>query len=773
MQVIKRDGTREVLDVTKIQKATAWACYGLQVSQSELEMRAQVLFFDGMKTTEIHAATVRGAAEMISRECQDASKAAARLVLLDLYKRVNNSNGYTGTLRAYIEKGIAQQTLNPAMAQVFDLEALNAAIKADRDLQFEYLGIQTLQDRYLVRAIEGKKVGDVIELPQHFFMRVAMGLALQEDHPTMRAIEFYNLLSSMDFMSSTPTLFNAGTTHSQLSSCYLNTVPDTLSSDDESNRWASIYGTMEETARLSKYAGGIGTDWNRVRATGDLIKGTGGRSSGPIPYMKVANDTGVAVNQGGKRPGSIAVYIEPWHPDLWGFCELKKKSGDDRLRCHELYPASWIPDLLMKRVKSGGDWSFFSPADFPELHELWGDAFEKRYEQLEREGKFAFQKPAMEVWKKMLSALFETGHPWITFKDAANRRNPQQHVGVVHSSNLCTEITLNTSDTETAVCNLGSVNMAHHLKQNEAGRLVPDYAKLRRTVETALRMLDNVIDINFYPSPRAKHSNLQHRPVGMGVMGYTEFLVAQGIDWESQEHLEMADVFFEHMSYYAIDASCGLAVLRGAYPSFKGSLWSQGILPIDTSKKKDEREPLMDWDALRAKVMKHGMRNSNTMAIAPTATISNIVGTTPCTEPAFELEAVKSNLSGQFMWIDPSLRYGRPELCKTAFEIDQSWLVKAAAKRQKWIDQAQSLNLFAKRGTKGRDLNALYMLAWEEDLKTTYYLRTQSMTPDELAAKVKADAAIAAAKAATAAPSVDEVEVQLCSIDNPNCESCQ
>ena len=767
MQVIKRDGRREALDVSKIQKETAWACDGLNVNQSELEMRAQVLFFDGMKTTEIHAAVTRGAVSMIAAECMDASKAAARLVILDLYKRVAGSMQYP-TLESYIKKGVDMKLLNPALLTTFNLERLDDAIVQERDKQFEYLGIQTLQDRYLIRAVENKKTGDVIELPQHFFMRVAMGLALNEQFPTDRAIEFYEVLSTFDFMSSTPTLFNSGTLHSQLSSCYLNTVADTISADAGTNAHASIFGTIEECAKLSKYAGGIGTSWTRVRSAGDLIVGTSGRSSGVVPYLKIYNDTAVAVNQGGKRPGSFAPYLEPWHPDFFDFCDLKKNSGDERRRTHDIYPASWIPDLLMKRVKEDGVWSFFSPAEHPELHELHGAEFEKRYELLEAHGKFRFQKPAKEVWKKILTSLFETGHPWITFKDECNRRSPQDHVGVIHSSNLCTEITLPTSDDETAVCNLGSVNMSRHLKLVD-GKYVPDWAKLKRTVTTAMRMLDNVIDLNFYPSDRAKESNLRHRPVGMGVMGYTEFLVAQGIDWESVEHLEAADLFFEHLSYYAIEASSNLAMERGAYPSFMGSKWSKGILPIDTAHPKaGGGRGTLNWAVLRQKVVKQGMRNSNTMAIAPTATISNIVGTTPCIEPVFERETVKSNLSGQFKWVDPSLRYGRPELCKEAFEIDQLWLVRAGARRQKWIDQSQSLNIFAKRGIKGKDLALIYMTAWELGLKTTYYLRTQSVTAEEVLGKTAAKAA-----ASVSAEQSLEQPLNMCSIENPDCEACQ
>lgn len=770
MQVTKRDGSREPRDVSKIHKQTAWATAGLNVSQSELELAAQVQLFDGIKTSQIHDAMIGGAASMISVECQDATFAAARLVLLKVYKEAWNQVEYPHLSR-YIDAGIAAEKLAPALGRLFNLDKLNAAIKPERDRQFNYIGIQTLADRYLIRNLQRR----VIELPQHFFMRVAMGLALREVKTTERAIEFYNVLSSFDFMSSTPTLFNSGTRHSQLASCFLNTVKDTLTAEKltadnfEINRLASIYGTIEECADLSKYAGGIGTDWTRVRAEGDWIKGTDGQSSGIVPYLKVYNDTAVAVNQGGKRQGSFAPYLELWHPDAYDFMDLKKESGDERRRAHDIYPAWWACDLFFKRVEArDGMWSFFSPKDYPELHELFGDAFEARYIELEAAGKFVRQVPVMDMWKRMLMSLFETGHPWINFKDPCNIRNPQQHVGVVHSSNLCTEITLNTSDEETAVCNIGSINAANHVKD---GAL--DVAKLRATARTAMRMLDNVIDINFYPSARARLSNLRHRPVGLGLMGYTEYLVQLGVDWESQAHLDAADELMEHFSFYAIEASCALSRERGAYSSFPGSLWSQGILPMDSGAKEVRaelvtRSTVLDWDILRDNVITYGMRNSNTMAIAPTATISNIVGTTPTIEPIFQREYTKKNQSGPFVTVDPCLRYGRPELCKEAFDINANWMIDAAGVRQFWLDQSQSLNIFVPFGIKGARLSEIYMRAWKRKLKTTYYLRGQS----SVAEKVKAET--------PDKPFVPELVVaeedmsgKLCSLDNPNCESCQ
>ena len=752
MHVLKRDGSTEPFDFTKIEKLNEYATKGLNVDVGLLKSQIRFMVFDGMKTSDIFDAQIKAASGLITREHPDFTYVAARYLLCDLYKRVNGSAVYH-SMNSVLEAGRAAGRYSSKMNEkTFDLARIEAAIQPDRDFQFDYFGLQNIVDRYLMRNNDGQ----IIELPQHFFMRVAMGVALNESQPTDMAIEFYNMLSSFDFMSSTPTLFNSGSVRSQLSSCYLNIVADQISSEIEEgeNRWASIYGTIEESARLSKYAGGIGTSWTAVRGSGSHIKGTNGKSSGVIPYLKVYNDTAVAVNQGGKRKGSFAPYLEVWHPDFWNFCELKKEFGDDRLRAHDIYPAAWIADLFMARVKAGAVWSFFDPYKHPQLHDLYGDAFEAEYARLEAAGEYQMQRPAVEVWKHILTNLFETGHPWITFKDECNRRNPQNHVGVIHSSNLCTEITLNTSDEETAVCNLGSVNFAKHIITID-GKPQIDKVKLEATIKLAVRMLDNVIDLNFYPSDRAKASNMKHRPIGLGVMGYTEAMVACGIDWESNEHLQWADELFEDYSRSAILASIGLAEERGAYESYEGSKWSRGILPIDTARNQSTKA---DWNIVRERLKKFGMRNSNVMAIAPTATISIITYTTPCIEPLFEVERFEGNMSGKFKVIDPCLKYGNDHLLKTVWDIDTKWIIAAAAVRQKWIDQSQSVNIFVKAGTKGRDLADIYFSAWEQGLKTTYYLRSQSKT-----AKV--------APKAEAAPV--EAPVEFCSIDNPDCEACQ
>lgn len=754
MNVIKRDGSTEPFDPSKIERLNEYATRGLNVDLELLRSQIRLLVYHGMTTAEIFQAQIKAAAGLISRGNPDFTYVAARFLLADTYKRATGGSEYPH-LAWTIERGIKAERYNPELSTVFDLEELNEAILPERDFQFDYFGLQNVVDRYLMRDQEQ----NLIELPQHFFMRVAMGLALREDNPTVRAIEFYLLLSSFDFMSSTPTLFNSGTRHSQLSSCYLNTVNDQISAEIEEgeHRYASIYGTIEESARLSKFAGGIGTDWTRVRGAGSKIKSTNGKSSGVIPYLKAYNDTAVAVNQGGKRKGSFAPYLEPWHPDFMDFCELKKEFGDDRLRAHDIFPAAWIPDLFMKRVEQNGVWSFFQPNLYPELHELYGTAFEARYVELEAAGKFVAQRPAMEVWKHILTNLFETGHPWITFKDECNVRSPQQHAGVVHSSNLCTEITLNTSDTETAVCNLGSVNLARHVK---LGKI--DYDKLRHTVTTAVRMLDNVIDLNYYPSDRARASNLKHRPVGLGIMGETEAKVMCGIAFDSDAGVQFSDNVMEAISYYAIDASCELARRRGAYESFRGSLWSEGILPIHTARTRDTALGMHEWNLLANKVVLHGIRNSNLMAIAPTATISIITGTEPSIEPVFELERTEGNMSASFKVISPLLRHtADPALLKTVWEIEPIWILRSAAARQKWIDQAQSVNIFVKDGTKGRELAEIYMTAWKLGLKTTYYLRGQT--------KKKAEKAATPATAAIPQPE----SANFCSIDNPDCEACQ
>jgi len=760
LQVVKRDGSVEPLSLKKIHAVTEWACQGLDVSQSELETSAHLMFFNGIKTSDIHDALIQSAASLIGLESQDYTYVAARLLLQKLYKEVTGGGIQYPMLRGYIEKGVSEGRLTEDILEKFDLERLDRHIRQERDLLFTYVGLQTLADRYLIR--ETQKVGEtarIIELPQHFWMRVAMGLALNEGRPTERAIEFYEVLSSLQYVASTPTLFNSGTNHSQMSSCYLNTVSDEIG---ELGGDKGIFNTITECANLSKFAGGIGTDWTRVRPAGDPIHSTNGKSSGVVPYLKIFNDTAVAVNQGGKRNGAFASYLEPWHPDLYDFCDLKKNSGDERRRAHDIFPALWMPDLFFKRVKAQGVWSFFSPAEFPELHELYGVDFENRYEQLEREGKFRRQLPAMEVWKRILTSLFETGHPWITYKDECNRRNPQDHAGVIHCSNLCTEITLNTSDDETAVCNLGSVNLSR----------IESSEHLRRVIRTAMRMLDNVIDINFYPSDKAKNANLRHRPVGLGVMGYMEFLVKNGIDFESAAHLDAADEVFEEFSYYAIEASCALASERGAYGSFEGSKWHRGILPIDTARYKDSR---MDWASLRAKVSHFGMRNSNTMAIAPTATISLIAGTTQCIEPVFLREYSKTNLSGTFKVIDPTLKYGRHDLCKEAFEVDPRWVVRAAAIRQKWLDQSQSVNIFVKGDITGPDLAEIYMKAWEFGLKTTYYLRTLAAEVKEEEPKRDDREAYIPLEGKTITVDLNGTTGKFCTIEDfqSGCESCQ
>lgn len=755
MNVVKRDGSREPFDFAKIERLNEYATRGLNVDLALLKSQIKLLVYDGMSTREIFQAQIKAASGLISTENPDFTFVAARYLLADTIKSVTGT-GYYPNLAKTIERGIEARRYTPKLAELFDLQALDAAIRPERDYQFDYFGLQNVVDRYLITDRDK----NLIELPQHFFMRVAMGMALKETNPTLAAIEFYDLLSSFDYMSSTPTLFNSATLHSQLSSCYLNTVNDQISADGEEHRYASIYGTIEESARLSKFAGGIGTDWNRVRGAGSYISSTNGRSSGVIPYLKVYNDTAVAVNQGGKRKGSFAPYLEVWHPDFWDFCELKKEFGDDRLRAHDIFPAAWVADLFMERVEQDGVWSEFQPDLYPELHELHGDAFKARYEQLEREGKAYKQRRAVDVWKRILTNLFETGHPWITFKDECNRRSPQDHVGVVHSSNLCTEITLNTSDTETAVCNLGSVNLARHIKDGKIDR-----EKLRRTVTTAMRMLDNVIDLNFYPSDRAEASNLRHRPVGLGLMGETEAKVACGIAFDSEAGVAFSDEATELISYYAISASMEMAKTRGKYESFEGSKWSRGILPIHTARNQDSVLGMAVWNQLARDVMEHGMRNSNTMAIAPTATISIITGTTPCIEPIFEIERSEKNMSGQFKVVDPCVKYRLPHLLKTVWEIAPIWIIRSGAARQKWIDQAQSLNIFVKAGTKGKELAEIYMTAWKAGLKTTYYLRGQSKTKAAETPKV----------AETKAQAQGEImeSANFCSIDNPDCESCQ
>ncbi len=801
IHVTRPDGSAANLDTERLRVVMGEATAGLEsVSGDKIIEDAMKSLFDGIKEEDVCPAMVMSARTMIEQD-PDYSYVAARLLLDGLRTEVltcisgvptcaaqaDMQSMYADYFRQYIKTGIDLELLDDQLG-AYDLEKLAAAIMPERDLHFTYLGLQTLYDRYLLHTENGIR----IELPQAFFMRVSMGLAINEVEREARAVEFYNLLSSFDFMSSTPTLFNSGTLRPQLSSCYLTTVPDDLD---------GIFSAIRDDALLSKFAGGLGNDWSRVRALGSHIKGTNGKSQGVVPFLKVANDTAVAVNQGGKRKGAMCAYLETWHLDIEEFLELRKNTGDDRRRTHDMNTANWIPDLFMKRVSEEGVWTLFSPDETSDLHELTGLAFEKRYQEYEAmadNGELRIHKKvqAVDLWRKMLGLLFETGHPWITFKDPCNLRSPQQHAGVVHSSNLCTEITLNTSDEEVAVCNLGSINLVRHV--DESGL---DMEKLEKTIGTAMRMLDNVVDYNYYSVPQARHSNMKHRPVGMGIMGFQDALYKLKMAYASEEAVEFADRSMEAVSYYAIKASSNLASERGKYPSFDGSLWSQGILPIDSIERLEDdrggylqvdRSTTLDWQALRKQVMAVGMRNSNCMAIAPTATISNICGISQSIEPTYQNLFVKSNLSGEFTVINPylvkelksrnlwdevmvgDLKYFDgsvqpidriPQDLKnqyaTAFEIDPRWLVEAAARRQKWIDQAQSLNLYMAEPS-GRKMDNLYKLAWVRGLKTTYYLRSMGATHME---KTGSDN--------MQGDNADSTSSGVCSILDPDCEACQ
>jgi len=757
------DGARRPLDLAHLGSLVAAACEGLPETDPQAIMRATLRdIYDGVPMDEVRKSLILSARSLIEKD-PDYSHVTARLLLNSIRHEVLGEEVAQGEMAAryadyftgYVKQGVAAELLDERLLQ-YDLPRLAAVIEAKRDLQFQYLGLQTLYDRYFLHIDERR-----IELPQAFFMRVAMGLALNEINREERAIEFYQVLSSFDYMSSTPTLFNAGTRHSQLSSCYLTTIPDDLD---------GIYQGIKENALLQKFAGGLGNDWTRVRALGAYIKGTNGKSQGVVPFLKVANDTAVAVNQGGKRKGAVCAFLETWHLDIEEFLELRKNTGDDRRRTHDMNTANWVPDLFMKRVLENGEWTLFSPSDCPDLHDRFGRDFEAayaRYEEKAARGEIKVYKKisALGLWRKMLSMLFETGHPWITFKDACNVRYTNQHVGVVHSSNLCTEITLHTNDNEIAVCNLGSVNLVNHLLD---GGL--DMDKLARTVRTAMRMLDNVIDINFYSVGKARNSNLKHRPVGLGIMGFQDALHRLRLPYASAAAVEFADRAMEAVAYNAYRASTDLAEERGRYSTFNGSLWSEGILPQDSLRLlAGERgghldadfSQTLDWDALRQRIMSVGMRNSNCLAIAPTATIANIVGVSASIEPTYQNLFVKSNLSGEFtvvnqylvrelkalnLWdevmvgdikyFDGSLaRIDRipaelRQLYATAFEIDPAWLIEAGARRQKWIDQAQSLNLYF-HGASGKKLDETYKLAWLRGLKTTYYLRSMGATAAE------------------------------------------
>ena len=816
ISVTKKDGSKVPLDINKLAALVTHACEDLEdVSADSIIEESVKNLYDGVSISDMKSSLVMSARTKVEQE-PNYSFVTARILLDELRSEALEFLGvaeesshpemkehYPAAFKAYIDKGIELEMLDPNL-KTFDLDKLGAAIDHDRDYQFTYLGLQTLYDRYFIHYQDTR-----FELPQIFFMRVAMGLATKEDNREDRAIEFYRLLSSFDYMSSTPTLFNSGTLRPQLSSCYLTTIPDDLD---------GIFGAMKDNALLSKWAGGLGNDWSPVRALGSYIKGTNGKSQGVVPFLKVANDTAVAVNQGGKRKGAMCAYLETWHLDIEEFLDLRKNTGDDRRRTHDMNTANWVPDLFMKRVELGANWTLFSPGEAPDLHDLTGLAFEKRYEEYEAlaaEGKMDQHKTlaAKDLWRKMLTMLFETGHPWITFKDACNLRSPQQHIGVIHSSNLCTEITLNTSKDEIAVCNLGSVNLPQHMKDG-----VLDQEKVKRTVTTALRMLDNVIDINYYSVDTAKNSNLKHRPVGMGIMGFQDALYLQDVPYCSDAAIEFADRSMEVISYHAIHASSELAKERGTYPSYEGSLWSQGIFPkdsIDILEKnrgsefiKVDRSETLDWDTLRAKVKQDGMRNSNVMAIAPTATISNITGVTQSIEPTYQNLYVKSNLSGEFTIVNPylvkklkalnlwddvminDLKYFEGSLTQisripddikklfsTAFEVEPQFIVEAASRRQKWIDQAQSLNLYIGNAN-GKKLDLTYRMAWYSGLKTTYYLRSIAATTTEKST-INQGTLNAVSSQAVSAP---EVPYELgapapvpeaCSLDDPDCEACQ
>ncbi|MEX3548469.1 MAG: ribonucleoside-diphosphate reductase subunit alpha [Burkholderia sp.] len=754
------------LDMKALHGLVAAACEGLDSAVNPDPIVAETVknLYDGMPLSQVYASAILAARTMIEKD-PAYSQVTARILLHTIRREILGEEVAQGEMQAryaeylpqFLKRGVEAELLDDKLLQ-FDLVRLGAALDASRDLQFGYLGLQTLYDRYFLH-VDGTR----IEMPQAFYMRVAMGLALNEIDREARAVEFYNLLSSFDFMSSTPTLFNSGTRRSQLSSCYLTTVADNLD---------GIYEALKENALLSKFAGGLGNDWTRVRALGSHIKGTNGKSQGVVPFLKVVNDTAVAVNQGGKRKGAVCAYLESWHLDIEEFIELRKNTGDDRRRTHDMNTANWIPDLFMKRVMESTDWTLLSPSTCPDLHDKFGTEFEAAYlgyeEKVARGELKLFKKiPAPQLWRKMLGMLFETGHPWITFKDPCNIRSPQQHVGVVHSSNLCTEITLNTSDSEIAVCNLGSVNLVAHLAKQADGSFALDHDKLKRTVSVAMRMLDNVIDINYYAVAKARNSNLKHRPVGLGIMGFQDCLHLLRMPFSSDAAVEFADRSMEAVCYYAYWASTELAEERGRYSSYNGSLWDRGILPQDTLKLLEEARggyvqvdmsESLDWTSLRGRISVHGMRNSNCIAIAPTATISNIIGVSPCIEPTFQNLFVKSNLSGEFtvvneylvrdlknrgLWDEvmvADLKYFDGMLSRidripadlrviyaTAFEIDPKWLVEAASRRQKWIDQAQSLNIFM-AGASGKKLDEIYKLAWVRGLKTTYYLRTMAAT---------------------------------------------
>ena len=802
--VLNEDGSTQALDLDRLRLIIEEACTGVE------DVSAQMVFdlidkniYDGIKKEDLSSSILISIRPLIEKD-PNYSYVVARLLLNNLYEEAlsflnfdentptfkDMSKSYPAYFKSYLGRAVELELVDKELL-TYDIDYIAKHINPAKDLAFTYLGLQTLYDRYFIHHREQR-----FELPQAFFMRVAMGLAINEKKREERTVEFYNLISSFDFMCSTPTLFNSGTLRPQLSSCYLSTLPDDLK---------GIFEGISDDAMLSKFAGGLGNDWSQVRALGSHIKGTNGQSQGVIPFLKVANDTAVAVNQGGKRKGAMCAYLETWHLDIEQFLELRKNTGDDRRRTHDMNTANWIPDLFMKRLHNDMEWTLFSPHDCPELHDLTGLEFENKYEEYEKdadEGKISNFKrlKAVDLWRKILSMLFETGHPWITFKDPCNLRSPQQHVGVVHSSNLCTEITLNTSKDEIAVCNLGSVNLAAHIDEDKN----LDVKKLEKTIRTAMRMLDNVIDYNYYSVKKAQDSNAKHRPVGLGLMGFQDALYKLRIPYGSEEAVNFADTSMEQISYFALRSSMELSKERGPYQTFDGSLWSQGILPIDSLRnfKKVRGKYLdvnmnqtLDWDTLREEIKKNGMRNSNSLAIAPTATISNICGVAQSIEPTYQNLYVKSNLSGEFTVINPylikdfkdaniwdevmikDLKYFDGQLSsinripdelksiyQTCFEIDTRWLVEAAARRQKWIDQSQSLNLYIP-DTDGKKLDSAYKLAWIRGLKTTYYLRSLGATHVEKSTSDNSGSKLNAVSSSA--------EVKQCLIDEPDCEACQ
>lgn len=829
LTIVKRTGESVTFSLEKLAQSIAWAAKGYEniIDIHGIAAKCQDNLYDGITTAEISKAVILSARSRIEQDPAYAHFASRLLsdvinketIGHDIYDPAKQDEQYREAFVKNLKKAIEIERLDERLLE-YDLEKMAGHLQLERDDLFRYLGLQTLYDRYFIR---NPYTNEILEAPQAFWMRVAMGLAMDEENKEEYALKFYNLVSQLYFVPSTPTLFHSGTRHPQLSSCYLTTVDDSLD---------HIFKCVGDNAQLSKWSGGLGNDWTSIRGTGSLIKGTGVESQGVIPFLKIANDTTVAINRSGRRRGATCAYLETWHYDIESFLELRRNTGDERRRTHDMNTANWIPDLFMKRVRDNAEWTLFSPDEAPELHETYGKEFEKHYTSYEAKaerGEIRLHKKikAKDLWRKMLSMLFETGHPWITFKDPCNVRSPQDHCGVVHSSNLCTEITLNTSAEETAVCNLGSVNLKRHVL---GGKL--DHERISETVHIAMRMLDNVIDLNFYPTKEAKNSNMKHRPVGLGVMGFQDALYLTNIKFDSEEAIKFADESMEVVSYHAILASSELAKERGKYQSYEGSKWDRDILPLDTldileeergEKLQVSRTQTLDWSKIRESIKAHGMRNSNCMAVAPTATISNIAGCFPTIEPIYKNMYVKSNMSGEFtitneyliealkklnLWNKAMMQKIKEhdgsiseideipqdvrDMYKEVFDIDTKRLIDIAAHRGKWIDQSQSFNIFIK-GTSGKKLIDTYMYAWQTGLKTTYYLRSLAATSIEKStAKIAKSAATpsidrqpgtlnATSQSTTPATSASTPEPvaagtkepKLCKIADPECEACQ